>query len=155
MLGRLVHRADYERLLASPPRWRSTHFAMHHVAEGSIAQSAVRQGRESELLSTDDSPTSIPSVDNSSGRVYLGVMVPKRHARRAVTRNLMRRLARTIFQCRLSDIPAGHWLVRLKAPFAPREFVSASSHALAQAVRAELERLVDAVVGCPAKGAAG
>jgi ribonuclease P protein component len=62
-----------------------------------------------------------------------------------VSRNLIRRLARAAFAEHLAEIPAGHWLVRLRSPFGPREFVSASSQALMDAVRGELERLVSAI----------
>ena len=55
-------------------------------------------------------------VDNYVGCVALGVLVPKRHARRAVTRNLIRRLARAIFSVNATDLPAGRWLIRLKGP---------------------------------------
>jgi ribonuclease P protein component len=93
-------------------------------------------------------------VDNSQDQLALGVVVPKRHARRAVTRNLIRRLARAVFALHAPRLPAGCWLLRLKAPFSPREFVSAASPALATAVREELDRLLASVVRRPARGAA-
>ena len=73
-------------------------------------------------------------------------MVPKRHARRAVTRNLIKRLARAVFAAQAERLPRGLWLLRLRAPFAPRDFVSAHSRALAQTVRDELERLVNGLL---------
>ncbi len=94
------------------------------------------------------------SVDNSGPRLALGIVVPKRHARRAVTRNLIRRVVRAVFALNAQALPAGRWLVRLKGPFAAREFVSAASPLLAAAVRDEIERLVATVLRRPARGGA-
>jgi len=69
-------------------------------------------------------------------------VVPKRHARRAVTRNLLKRQVRCAFERHGADLPAGMWLVRLRSPFAPAEFVSARSAALAAAARGELDGLL-------------
>jgi ribonuclease P protein component len=71
-----------------------------------------------------------------------------------VTRNLIRRLVRGMFTLNAALLPAGRWLVRLKAPFPAREFVSAASPALAAAVREELGRLVASVVRRPVRSAA-
>jgi ribonuclease P protein component len=70
-----------------------------------------------------------------------GQVVPKRHARRAVTRNLIRRQARAAFEQHGRSLDAGDWFLRLKAPFSIAQFPSAASAALKTAVRAELERL--------------
>ena len=68
--------------------------------------------------------------------------MPKRHARRAVTRNLLKRQIRASFVRHADRLPSGMWLVRLRAGFATGEFVSARSVALAQAARAELDGLL-------------
>ena len=81
-------------------------------------------------------------MDKFSGRLWLGCVVPKRHARRAVTRNLLKRQARSAFQRHASRLPPGLWLLRLQAPFAKAEFISASSLRLARAVRSELDALL-------------
>ena len=72
---------------------------------------------------------------------WLGSVIPKRMARRAVTRNLLRRQIRAVMGEQLSTLPAGLWLVRLRAPFAREQFVSAASDSLRSLVRAELEQL--------------
>jgi ribonuclease P protein component len=69
-------------------------------------------------------------------------VVPKRHARRAVTRNLLKRQARCAFQRHASGLPGGLWLVRLRSPFAVAEFVSARSAGLTLAARTELDALL-------------
>lgn len=154
MLGRLMHRADFEQLLASPPRWRSAHFAVHHVGAAVSTRFDDGQAMEAMKLSTEDSPSRRISVDNCRPPVALGILVPKRHARRAVTRNLIRRVVRAVVTMNAALLPAGRWLVRLKAPFPPREFVSAASPLLAAAIREELGRLLASVTRRPARGGA-
>jgi len=69
-------------------------------------------------------------------------VIPKRHARRAVTRNLLRRQIRAAVGRREAQLAHGLWLVRLRAPFDARQFRSAGSRALEVAARAELEGLL-------------
>lgn len=69
-------------------------------------------------------------------------MVPKRHARRAVTRNLIKRQIRHAFERHEATLPKGLWLVRLRRVFSPSEFMSARSERLAEAARVELEELL-------------
>lgn len=69
-------------------------------------------------------------------------MVPKRHAKRAVTRNLLKRQMRAGFARHAVNLPPGLWLLRLHAGFAVADYPSARSEALAQAARHEIERLL-------------
>ncbi len=71
-------------------------------------------------------------------------MVPKRQARRAVTRNLLKRHMRESFRRHAATLPMGLWLLRLHAGFCKTEYPSARSEALAEAVRGELDRLLTA-----------
>ncbi len=78
--------------------------------------------------------------DAPSGH-WLGSVIPKRHARRAVTRNLLRRQIRAAMIDQLAALPPGLWLVRLRAPFQAADYPSAASAPLRRAARAELEQL--------------
>lgn len=69
----------------------------------------------------------------------LGLVVPKRHARRSVTRQLIRRQMRAAVARR--PLPAGDWLLRLRSGFDPARYPSAASAALRAAVRSELDQL--------------
>lgn len=73
----------------------------------------------------------------------MGCVVPKRLARRAVTRTLLKRQIRASFARHVSALPTGLWLVRLRSAFAKADFVSARSVALSRAARAELDGLLD------------
>ena len=81
--------------------------------------------------------------DLPPGRLWLGTVVPKRCARRAVTRSLIKRQVRAAVERLAPALRSGLWVVRLRAPFDRTVFRSAASEALRQATRAEL----DAVLG--------
>jgi len=70
------------------------------------------------------------------------VIVPKRHARKATTRNLLRRQIRDAMTRHQLLLAHGMWLVRLRVPFDPRTFKSAASATLRGAARAELDGLL-------------
>lgn len=79
----------------------------------------------------------------------MGVVVPKRYARRSVTRTLLKRQIRAAMARQdeaARGLPQGLWVVRLRSPFPVKDFPSAASDALRQAARAELDAvLADAV----------
>jgi ribonuclease P protein component len=72
----------------------------------------------------------------------VGVVVPKRWARRAVTRNTIRRQVYAVSQIQASSLPLGHYVVRLRSEFSRQDFPSARSAALKQLVRSELLSLI-------------
>ena len=82
-------------------------------------------------------------MDNMSDagvRAGLGLITPKRLARRAATRNLIKRQVRSAVD--RQGLREGHWLVRLHRAFDPRVYPSAASAALRASVRLELEELL-------------
>ncbi len=76
---------------------------------------------------------------NSLGHARLGVVVAKRFAPRAVTRNLVKRLSRELF--RKAELGAVDCIVRLSKPVISRQ-QSASSRSLKAVVGAELAQLL-------------
>ncbi len=68
-------------------------------------------------------------------------MVPKRWAKRAVTRNAIKRQIYQVSTQFEPSLPVGAYLVRLRASFDASVFVSATSPALRKAVRQELGQL--------------
>lgn len=72
---------------------------------------------------------------------WLGALVPKRWARHAVTRNLIRRQVYAVGARQAAAWEAAACVVRLRSGFDRRAFVSARSDALRDAVRSELETL--------------
>ena len=186
LLGRLVRPADYVRVLATPMRLRSPHFAVHHLAgrplplkrpmarvgesvesAGALAVLAVDGHAPldpslSTELSTGFEPDVAKVVDDLApvaavglvetpvtGRPYdrwLGLVVPKRHAKRAVTRTLVKRQIRTVAAACAPQLEPGLWVVRQRSPFDPKQYPSAASDALKEAARAELRALFDRAV---------
>ena len=142
LVDHLVHKADFERVLATRSRSRSTHFALHHLDSAPLPRVWTPRSSVCTELSTAPAPICPQAVDDSPGAVWFACVVPKRHARRAVTRNLMKRQIRSAFARLGERLPAGLWLVRLRAPFSKTEFISARSTALSLAVRGELDQLL-------------
>jgi len=70
-------------------------------------------------------------------------MVPKRWARRAVTRNAIKRQIFAVAALNAARLPPAAHVVRLRSAFDRKQFVSARSEALCQAVRAELLQLFE------------
>lgn len=152
MVGRLLRTADFERVLSRPPCSRSAHFAVHHLPGSPSLARAKPCAPFADKLSTGDAPLCAPAVDDSlneprqaaaslgsgSGGCWLGTVVPKRHARRAATRNLLKRQMRAVMQAQLPALASGLWVVRLKAPFDQRQFPSAASAPLRASAREEL-----------------
>lgn len=88
----------------------------------------------------DDSPGA-----GSPAQHWLGIVLPKRHARRSVTRSLLKRQIRQAVAAGEGRLAGGLWVVRLRAPFDRARFPSAASQALREHARAELAGLLDGV----------
>ena len=146
MIGCIVRSADFERVLRSRSRASSAHFALHHLADAPSRGKPVRQPTEIHQLSTGCLALRSSAVDDTPPQgLWLGAVVPKRHARRSVTRNLIKRQIRAAIGRHADHLPAGLWVVRLRAAFDRAQFTSAASDELKQASRAELEQVLTAV----------
>lgn len=119
---------------------RTAHFALHRlVLDANSAAAAVNPIASS-------GPDSLPSVQGSQALfavhdVWLGAMVPKRWAKRAVTRNTIKRQIYAVGALFEARLPQAAHVVRLRTAFDRKQFASASSDQLKQAVRAELLQL--------------
>jgi ribonuclease P protein component len=105
---------QYQAVLANAPMIKTAHFAMHRAGAALLTEHP---------------------------EVWVGAMVPKRWAKRAVTRNLIKRQIYNMaqqYETRLT--PLAH-LVRMRAGFGAGEFKSAASEQLKQTVRTEMEDL--------------
>jgi ribonuclease P protein component len=151
MIGRIQRPVDFERVLARPSRSRSAHFALHHLPANPApsAWAAARLRSAQAELSTGSAPvihTPVEPVPPAAPEsCWVGMVVPKRHAKRSVTRQLLKRQIRAAFAER-PGMPPGLWVVRLRSPFDRQQFPSAASDALRAAARAELAQLLDRVL---------
>ncbi len=87
-----------------------------------------------------------PATAPLEARAWVGAVVPKRHARRAVTRSLIKRQIYAAAERHRQRLGPGLWIVRLRSPFDRSRFVSAASQAMRVDARAELESLLEAAV---------
>ena len=125
---RLKRRSQFQAVLAGSRVALTTHFVLHRCAlEDAVAGLPTTSGgiaRKQILFAVAD--------------VWLGAMVPKRWAKRAVTRNTIKRQIYNVSSDFESALPAAAHLVRLRSAFDRSTFASASSDALKAAVRQEL-----------------
>lgn len=136
LVQRLQTRPQFQAVLAGAIVARTTHFALHrNVLNVMNAQTvSAKTHATSDLFPIQDT--------------WVGAMVPKRWAKRAVTRNTIKRQIYTVSADFLPQASQAAWVVRLRRDFSRKEFVSASSEALKQAVRSEVLALMRA--GAPA-----
>ena len=144
-MARLRVSVDFERVLRSASRARTPHFAVHHVHASALPVENASSGPAAAELSTDATLPGASPVDESPLKRF-GVVVPKRHARRAVTRTLLKRQIYAASDRHAAALDAGTWVVRLRAPFDKATFPSAASQALRLVARDELETLFLAVI---------
>jgi ribonuclease P protein component len=121
-MQRLKTRAQFQAVLAGATVARTAHFALHRC--------------------TLDAPAGGAPLFGGTPDVWLGAMVPKRWARRAVTRNAIKRQIYNVSATAEASLPHAAHVVRLRAGFDRKEFVSATSERLKAAVRAELQLLL-------------
>ncbi len=120
-MQRLKTRAQFQAVLAGATVARTAHFALHRCAlEAAAGADSLFGVRE----------------------VWLGAMVPKRWARRAVTRNAIKRQIYAMSAASELSLPLAAHVVRLRSAFDRKEFVSATSDKLKTAVRRELQQLL-------------
>ncbi|MBA4266868.1 MAG: ribonuclease P protein component [Comamonadaceae bacterium] len=120
-MQRLRSRQQFQVVMAGAPVAKTPHFALHSTGLG--------HAPDARLL--------FPVADT-----WLGVLLPKRWARRAVTRNAIRRQIYETARAMAPELPHAALVVRLRTEFSRKQFLSATSDALKRAVRAELQVLL-------------
>jgi len=86
---------DFERVLRTRSRAQTQHFAVHHLPDRPSLSARARRAAVARRLSTGSAPEADKPVDDSPDQLWTGAVVPKRHARRAVTRSLLKRQIRS------------------------------------------------------------
>jgi ribonuclease P protein component len=152
--------ADFQRALGLRPVSRTAHFVLHTLPvlrQGLSTSVEVAAGDARSELSTTQPEVSDALVDelldlSCLAQVQawrLGLVLPKKQARRSVTRSLIRHQAREALVRHgpaVRALPAyaagvDGWVLRLRAPFDKKLFPSAASAALNAVVRQELDEL--------------
>jgi ribonuclease P protein component len=131
-LAHLLNKAQFDAVFAGAVINKTAHFALHYADIGNHL--AARKDASAAGLSKQ------PEAAAAHG-LAVGVVVPKRWARRAVTRNTIKRQVYAVSTACAHSLAKGHYVVRLKTEFSRTTFTSATSTALKCAVRAELQTL--------------
>ena len=116
-MQRLKTRAQFQAVLAAGIVARTAHFALHRM------------------------PIEAPQPQEPS----MGVVLPKRWAKRAVTRNTIKRQIHSVSEA--AHLTPAAYVVRLRTGFDRAQFTSATSEPLKRAVRSELEQLFQRAAG--------
>jgi ribonuclease P protein component len=130
---RIKNRAQFDAAMAGGTVSRTPHFVLHRAP----------------LDAPSSPPHVIPAKAGAQGvrlfavqgEPWIGAVIPKRWAKRAVTRNGIKRQIYNVSASFEQRLPVAAHVVRLRMDFARAEFPSAWSDALKAAVRAELLQL--------------
>jgi ribonuclease P protein component len=151
---RLKTRPQFQAVLAGSVIAKTEHFVLHRNGLEATAPASPKDGPDAakELSSrktiADSSP--VASAKTSSPAlfpvrdIWIGAMVPKRWAKRAVTRNAIKRQIYNVSADSMQNYPQAAFLVRLRREFSRKEFLSATSVQLKEAVRHEVQALMKA-----------
>lgn len=129
-MQRLQNRPQFQAVLAGPVVAKTVHFALH------------RNGLDARAQPKSLGEAAPMSVLFGINDVWMGAMAPKRWAKRAVTRNTIKRQIYSVsaeFSGQLSDAA---FVVRLRCAFDKKVFPSATSEPLRQAIRTEIQALM-------------
>ena len=130
-MQRLKTRSQFQTVLAGDTVARTAHFVIHRARLDVIA--VVPRLAQAAVQPSFASPVPCGA--------WIGAIVPKRLAKRAVTRNAIKRQIFCASAHAESALPAAAHVVRLRSSFDKTHFVSASSEKLKLALRQELQQL--------------
>ncbi|MDO9405333.1 MAG: ribonuclease P protein component [Polaromonas sp.] len=137
-MQRLQTRPQFQAVLAGTVVAKTVHFVLHRNALDARAP----QPEGSKPAGDSTSPASLFPVPDT----WIGAMVPKRWAKRAVTRNAIKRQIYTVSNGFSGQYPEAAFVVRLRREFSRQQFISATSAPLKEAVRHEVQSLLQAGV---------
>ena len=145
-MQRLKTRPQFQAVLAGSIVARTEHFVLHRNSPEAFqapASQATPQAVQDKKTGHSFAERLLFPVPD----VWIGAMVPKRWAKRAVTRNAIKRQIYTVSADFLRTYPQAAFLVRLRRGFSRKEFLSATSAQLKEAVRVEITALMQAGPG--------
>ncbi|MDQ6881768.1 MAG: ribonuclease P protein component [Pseudomonadota bacterium] len=130
-MQRLQSRAQFQAVLAGATVSRTVHFALHRAALDA----------QPPLPAHPTPAAAVPAPLFAVREPWIGALIPKRWAKRAVTRNAIKRQIYAVSQDVEPSLSQAAHVVRLRCAFDRARFPSASSDALKHAVRGELQQL--------------
>ena len=152
-MQRLKTRPQFQAAMGGGTCSRTQHFVLHRLvltaaAGGDLDANPTGPGA---LPQRQDPQALFVVPGQSQPTVWLGPLVPKRWAKRSVTRHTIKRQIYAVaadYAEQLQALPPAAYVVRLRAGFDRKQFISATSEPLKKAVRAELQQLLGYAVRC-------
>ena len=136
-MQRLKTRPQFQATMSAGTIARTPHFALHRMELAPVVKEMVADptGPGSE------DPQALFGIGGVREQAWLGAMVPKRWARRSVTRHTIKRQIYAVAEDYEVALARASHVVRLRSGFDRKQFVSATSDQLKAAVRQELQQL--------------
>ena len=135
-MQRLKTWPQFQAVLAGDMVAKTEHFALHRRA----LSVQTPQTSTTKSVAPDHQTSALFFVHCT----WVGALVPKRWAKRAVTRNAIKRQIYSVSAALLRHDFQAAFVVRLRKDFSRQEFLSATSDHLKQTVRAEMTALMRA-----------
>lgn len=138
-MQRLKTRPQFQAAMAGGIVSRTAHFALHRLVLDVDVPAMPSSGPGN--LPLVQAPQALFGMAQDLPVSWLGAMAPKRWAKRSVTRHTIQRQVYVLGDEYASQLVCAAYVVRLRATFDRKQFISATSELLKQAIRAELHQL--------------
>ena len=137
-MQRLKTRPQFQATMSAGTIARTPHFALHRMEL--VAEVAEMVANPKTGPGSND-PQALFGIGVVREQAWLGAMVPKRWAKRSVTRHTIKRQIYAVATDYEAALLRASYVVRLRSGFDRKQFVSATSELLSAAVRQELQQL--------------
>lgn len=137
-MQRLKTRPQFQATMSAGTIARTPHFALHRME---LVIEVAEMVANPKTGPGSDDPQALFGIGAVREQAWLGAMVPKRWARRSVTRHTIKRQIYAVATDYEVALLRASYVVRLRSGFDRKQFVSATSEPLKAAVRQELQQL--------------
>ena len=137
-MQRLKTRPQFQATMSAGTIARTPHFALHRMALVEMSKDVAADPRTGP---GSNDPQALFGIGGEREQAWLGAMVPKRWARRSVTRHTIKRQIYAVASEYEAALVRASYVVRLRSGFDRKQFVSATSDLLKAEVRQELLQL--------------
>ena len=137
-MQKLKTRPQFQATMSAGTLARTAHFALHRM----VLEPAAKKDMVADPTGPgSNDPQALFGIGAVREQAWLGAMVPKRWARRSVTRHVIKRQIYAVATDYEAALLCASHVVRLRSGFDRKQFVSATSDLLKAAVREELQQL--------------
>ena len=137
-MQRLKTRPQFQATMSAGTIARTPHFALHRLE---LAAEVAEMVANPKTGPGSNDPQALFGIGALREQAWLGAMVPKRWAKRSVTRHTIKRQIYAVATDYEAALLRASYVVRLRSGFDRKQFVSATSEQLKAAVRKELQQL--------------